>query len=240
MTKRIILTQILICTMLGACVSQPPKPTTPMVQSQPPVLTVSLAIAPQLKAAQDAMRAGNYADGLEQARALESAPNLTPFDVHFINELLGYGFAHDGQSLLAADYLERGLTDGFLPEGQRPARVIALATLNYQLRNYAKAVNFGTLAVKEGAADEKTYVVVSQAYYLQGDYRATATFTSEHVDDLIARHEVPSESALQVILSSCAKLADASCEVYALENLIKYHPTAQYRSQLDAVQKGRQ
>lgn len=237
MIKISIFAGALICTLLAACATQAPTPTPPMPQSKPPVPTVPLAIAPQLKAAQDAMRAGNYQDGLAKAQALESAPGLTPYDVHVIDELLGFGFARDGELGHAADYLERGLSDGFLADQDRPLRITTLATLNYQLKNFAKAITYGKLAVKEDAADEKIYVLVSQAYYLQADYRATATFTSEHVDDVISRHEVPSESALQLILSSCAKLGDASCKVYALETLIKYHPMPQYKSQLEALQK---
>ena len=235
MSKNRQLAQFLICTVLAACASQPQKSPAPARQSEPRVLTVTPAIARQVRDAQAAMQTGNYPDGIAKAQALESMHDLTPYEVHVINELLGYGFAHDGELPRAADYLERGFADGFLAATQRQQRVNALATLNYQLKNFAKAVSFGTLAAREGFADEKTYVLVSQAYYLQGDYRAAATFTGDRVQAVIARHEVPSESSLQVILSSCAKLQDRGCEVHALEKLVTYHSTPQYQIQLDGL-----
>lgn len=239
MPRNRLLIQVVICTTLAACVSQPRNAGTAVVQGAPPVRIISSAIVQQLGSARRDLESGNYPQGLAEARAVESAPNLTAYDVHMINELLAYGFSHDGELVLAADYLERGLADGLLRDDERALRINTLAILNYQIRNYAKAVRFGTLSVNEETADEKTFVVVSQSYYLQGDYRAAATFTSEHADAVIARHEVPSESALQVILSSCAKLDDRSCEAYSLENLVKYHSKPQYEKQLDALLRGK-
>ena len=43
----------------------------------------------------------------------------------------------------AAKALEPGLTDGFLDE-QMPQRTIALAQINYQIKNYDKAIEFGS------------------------------------------------------------------------------------------------
>jgi hypothetical protein len=228
---------VLICAILASCASPPRKPAAPAAASPPHV--VSLEIARQLKGAQDAMHARNFAAGIAQAQALESTPNLTPYDAHVINELLGYGFAQDGQLPRAADYLQRGFDDGFLPVPQRPARLKSLAELNYQLKDYARAVRFGMLALKEGTADEKAFVLVSQSYYLQSDYRTAATFTSEHVKAVIARHEIPGESSLQLILSSCMKIADRNCAVHTLENLIKYYPSPRYENQLAEMRKAK-
>jgi hypothetical protein len=236
---------ILVCTIAAACAPEPQKPQRPQ-KPQPPassptpsVPLVSFSIALPLKDARAAMQIGDYPDGIAKARALESAPELTAYDVHAIDELLGYGYVHSGEFASAADYLERGFADGFLNTTERKLRISTLATLNYQLKNYAKAVSFGNLAVKEGFADEKTYVLVSQAYYLQGEYRAAANFTSDHARSVIAKHEIPNESSLQVILSSCAKLADQGCEVHALEQLVSYHSKPQYMSQLDTLRQGK-
>jgi hypothetical protein len=228
---------VLICAILASCAAPPRELAAPTAESPPHV--VSLEIARQLKGAQDALQTRNFAAGVAQAQALESTPNLTPYDVHVIDELLGYGFAQDGELPRAADYLQRGFDDGFLPVPQRPARLKSLAELNYKLKDYAKAVRFGTLALKEGMADEKADVLVSQSYYLQGDHRTAAAFTSEHVKAVISRHETPGESSLQVILSSCVKIADRNCEIHSLENLVKYYPAPRYENQLAELRKGK-
>jgi hypothetical protein len=237
MDKSRRLVAILICAILTACVAPPRQPAAPT--SQPHVPVGTLALAPQLRSAQDAMQARNFTAGIAQAQTLESLPNLTPYDVHVINELLGYGFSQTGELSRAADYFQRGFDDGFLPVPQRPLRLKALAELNYQLKDFAKAVKFGTLAAKEGAADEKTYVLVSQAYYLQADYRSAADFTSSHMNTVIARHEAPQESSLQLILSSCVKIADRKCEIQTLESLVKYHSSPRYENQLAELRKGK-
>ena len=103
MDKSRRLVAILICAILTACVAPPRQPAAPT--SQPHVPVVTLALAPQLRSAQDAMQARNFTAGIAQGQTLESLPNLTPYDVHVINELLGYGFSQTGELSRAADLI---------------------------------------------------------------------------------------------------------------------------------------
>jgi hypothetical protein len=237
---------VVICTMFAACES-PPRKAPPVRPQEAPlaqpqethVMSVSPAVGMELRDAEAVMRAGDYPDGIAKARIAESMSALTPYDTHLINEVLGYGFVKNGQLPEAADYLERGLADGYLNTHDRPERIRILAGIHYQLKNFPKAVNFGTLAVKEGTADEMTYLLVGQSYYLQGDYGSAARFLGDHVAELVARHEVPSENSLQLILSSCVKTSDRKCQKHALEYLVEFHPAPWSQDALKKMQLGK-
>ncbi len=60
-----------------------------------------------------------------------------------INELLGFCAIRINDYATAAKALEAGLNSGFLEQDQVPSRVRALAQVNYQIKNYAKAIEFG-------------------------------------------------------------------------------------------------
>jgi tetratricopeptide (TPR) repeat protein len=225
-----------LCVFIASCATGPKNAPSPTNAPASNPLTVSESIALPLRDAQAAMLAKDYAGAVAAARALESRPSLTAYDRHAINEIMGYCYAHTGELTRAADYLERGFNDGYLGTKERQQRVIALASINYQLRNYTKSVFFGSLAVNEKFADETTYVITSQAYYLQGNYQATANFTDKHVRDTIAAGSLPSEGSLQLILSSCEKLGERACELRVLQQLVRYYPKPRYASMIQALQ----
>ena len=61
--------------------------------------------------------------------------------------------------------------------------MVALAQVNYQIKNYDKAIEFGNRAVKGGYARRTTlYTLVAQAYYLKDDYSTTQQFVESYVE----------------------------------------------------------
>ena len=189
---------------------------------------VSKAVAKPLKAAQEALQAKNYPEALAKLQEVQNAPNKTPYDEHVMNELLGVAYVRQSQFTEAAKYLEPGLNDGFLAESDIPNRVRALAQVNYQIKNYDKAIEFGNRAVKGGFADDDMYTLVGQAYYIKGDYKGSEKFLDEYVDSQVKSGKQPKEQTLQLLMSSCVKLDDANCTTNSLEELVSYYPKTEY------------
>jgi tetratricopeptide (TPR) repeat protein len=194
--------------------------------------TVSKALAKPLKAAQDAMQAKKYPDALAKLKEVQGMPNKSPYDEHLINEMLGFVYVRMGNYPEAAKALEVGLNDGLLEQSEVPQRVKALAQLNYQIKNYDKAVEFGNRAVKGGYADDEMTTLVGQAYYLKGDWKGTLKFEEGVVDSELKKGQTPKDQSLQLILSSCVKLEDSDCTTRTLEKLVAYYPKSEYWQQL--------
>jgi hypothetical protein len=192
------------CGMLSVA----PSAATEVTADSP---RVSEALTPTLRAAQKSLVAQNFADALAKLQQAAANPNRTPYDEHVIHVLAAAAYARSGNYLAAADAFEAQLNDGFLAGSEIPRVVKSVTQLNYQLKNYDKAVGFGLRALREGSSDDQVYTLVSQAYYLNGQFSAVRDFLKKRIDTL-DRHgqEVPQHD-LQLIVASCTRLRDSPC-----------------------------
>jgi len=190
--------------------------------------TVSKELAKPLKAAQDALTAKKYADALVKLKEAEGNAKKTPYDQHIINELSGFAYVRLNNYPEAAKALEAGLNDGFLDPGDSANRIKTLAQLNYQLKNYDKAIEFGNRAVKAGSADDEMMTLVGQAYYLKGDWKGTLKFEDQTIESQLKAGRTPKQETLQIALSACVKLNDQDCTNRELERLVAYYPKPEY------------
>jgi hypothetical protein len=190
--------------------------------------TVSKNAAKPLKAAQEAMQAKKYPEAIQHLKDAENVSGKTPWDEHLINEMYGYVYGHTNDYANAAKAFEALVNDQYTEPSEIPTDLKVLTQLNYQLKNYDKAIDFGQRSIKAGVADENTETIVSQSYYLKNDYKGTIKFVSGLVDDDIKKGHEPKEQTLNLILSSCLKLEDSDCTSKALERMVTYYPKPEY------------
>ena len=190
--------------------------------------SISKAIVKPIQAAQAAIKGSKWGECVSQLQQADATSGKLPYDEHAINELLGFCAIRTNDYPTAAKSLEVGLNSGFLEQDQVPSRVRALAQVNYQIKNYGKAIEFGNRAVKGGFADADMYTLISQAYYIQNDYKGTLKFVGDWVADQEKDGKTPREGALQLMLSSCLKLEDDACTTRSLERLVASYPKDEY------------
>ena len=193
---------------------------------------VSAKMAKPLKAAQDDLTAKRYSDAILKLKESQASPGKSPYDQHVINEMLKVAYVRTGNYADAAKVMEAEIDDGFVPQSELQGLVRGLAQVNYQIKNYEKAIEFGNRAIKGGFADEELRTLVGQAYYLKGDWKGTLHFEEGQVDNVIREGRTPKSEALQLILSACVKLNDQPCETRALERVVTYYPKPDYWYQL--------
>ena len=193
---------------------------------------VSAKMAKPLKAAQEDLTAKRYADAIAKLKEVEGTAGKSPYDQHVIHEMLKVAYVRTQNYADAAKVMEAEIDDGFVPPSELQGLVRGLAQVNYQIKNYEKAIEFGNRAIKGGFADEELRTLVGQAYYLKGDWKGTLHFEEGMVDNLIKEGRTPKSEALQLILSACVKLNDQTCETRALERVVTYYPKPDYWYQL--------
>src|SRR2546421_9459142 len=193
---------------------------------------VSAKMAKPLKAAQDDLTAKKYSDAILKLKESQASPGKSPYDQHVINEMLKVAYVRTGNYADAAKVMEAEIDDGFVPQSELQGLIRGLAQVNYQIKNYDKAIEFGNRAIKGGFADEELRTLVGQAYYLKGDWKGTLHFEEGQVDNVIKEGQTPKNASLQLILSACVKLNDSACETRALEKVVTYYPKPDYWYQL--------
>jgi tetratricopeptide (TPR) repeat protein len=189
---------------------------------------VSAKLAKPLKAAQDASNAKKYPEALAKLKEAEAINPKTPYDEYVINELSAYAYAHTNDLAAAEKAWEANIGSQYVPQSELGARAKQLAGVNYQLKNYDKAIEFGNKAIKAGENEESIYTIVAQAYYLKNDYKNTKQFTEQYIDSEIKAGKAPKEDTLLLEQSSCLKLGDDECVTKTLEKLVTYHPKTEY------------
>ena len=189
---------------------------------------VSKDLAKPLKAAQEALQAKKYPDALAKLKEAESNPKKTPYDEHVINVLAGSAYAHTNDYPSAEKAFEAQVNDGFTGQQDLPRIIKATAQINYQLKSYDKAIEYGNKAIKGGFGDEEINVIVGQSYYLRNDWKGTIGFFKPIVDADIKAGRTPKDQSLQLMMSACVKLDDADCTTRSLEKLVAYYPKPDY------------
>ena len=193
---------------------------------------VSRDLAKPLKAAQDAMNAKKYDEAITHLKEAEGNSKKTPYDEHVINQLSGVTYARMNNYPEAEKAFAAQVDDGFTDQADLPHIVKAVAQLNYQLKQYDRAIDYGNRAVKGGYADDDINIIVGQSYYLKGDWKGTLKFEEGLVDSDVKAGRTPKDQSLQLVLSACVKLEDNDCTNRALEKLVTYYPKPEYWKQL--------
>ena len=190
--------------------------------------TNSKAAAKVLKAAQDDITAKKYSDAVTKLKDAESLSGKTPYDDYVLYKLLGFAQLKTGDNAGATKSFETIINSKYMDDKEKPQFIGTLAQLYYQAKNYDKAIDYGTRMVKDYGGDEKMKTLVSQAYYLKGDYKGAYKYTAGLVDSEIKDGQTPKENQLELILDSCNKLGDNDCVTHSLERLVTYYPKPEY------------
>jgi tetratricopeptide (TPR) repeat protein len=194
--------------------------------------TVSKAANKQLKAAQEACTAKNYALCAAKANEALAAPGKTAYDTYVSNQMLAFAYARQGNNAAAANALEAQLATGKVPAGEQAGIIKSLASVAYQQKNYAKSIELGNRLIRNGGADADTYTLVGQGYYLQGKYGEAAKFIGGYVGDVERRGSTPKEQTLILLRSAQEKANNTVGATDALEKLVTHYPKSDYWNNL--------
>jgi len=185
---------------------------------------VSRAVIKPVIAAQEASKKEQWADCIAKLREVQAVPNLTPYDNYVINDMLGFCALRGGDNALALGAWGQVIDSEYSDAARSTSLRKGLLQLSYQLKDYAKAVDYGKRLITDGGADETVYLLTIQSHYLQNDFKTAQSVAAGYVAELEQKGQTPPDIALQLYASTCIKQDDDACTIKALEKQAQYFP----------------
>ncbi len=189
---------------------------------------VSKGTAKILKAAQEALAVKNYNEVLAKTREAAAVTGRNAYDDFVIHELQMAVYAAQSNYTETGAAIEAIIDSPYLPAAQKPQLLRTLMSIEYQDKNYDKAILYGERARAAGDNSSDTELTVAQAYFLNGKYKeALAGMQSIVERDEQAGHK-PTEKALNLIWNCAIKVRDDAAAARAVEKLIVNYPKPDY------------
>jgi hypothetical protein len=180
---------------------------------------VSRALVEPLKAANDALQAKNFTEVLAKAKEAEAISPRTAYDDYIIHSMQMAAYGAQSNYAETAKAIESIIDSPYLPAASKPPLLRTLMSIEYQNKDYDKAINYGERAVSAGDTSHDTAQTVAQSYYLAGKYKEALT----HMEALVASDEQagrkPEERNLNLIWSCAFKTKDEAAVSRVVEKL---------------------
>ena len=189
---------------------------------------VSKAVAKSLKAANDALQAKNYDEVIAKTREAQAITPRTAYDDYIIHYLQMPAFAAKNNYTETASAIEAIIDSQYLPAAMKPQLLRTLMTIDYQNKDYDKAITYGQRALAAGDLNADTPLIIAQAYYLTNKYKEALA----GMEAIVAKDEQagrkPAEKSLNLVWSCALKLKDDAAAARAVEKLILFYPKPDY------------
>ena len=186
---------------------------------------ISAAASKPLKAAQEAFEKQDFPTALTHLKETEALPTKTEYDEYTLNQMYLFYYSRTNDTADAEKVLEAMVASPYLDKADLPARLRMLAQLNYQSKDYDKAIQYAERDAKEGDTNDDVYTIADQSYYLKDDYQGALKAMNAHLDFATKNGQPPSENLLKLLVSACLKLNDADCTAHALDRRLAAYPT---------------
>lgn len=201
--------------------------------------TVSAKVGKPLQEAQGLVKANDFKGAMAKINEADAISGKTPYETKTINEFMAFVALKQGDYASAAKAYEQLLSVGGSDPAELKQRLQALTQLNYQNKNYPKAIQFGTRYLKEVGGDVDIALLVAQAYYIQKDYLHTLEATQSLLKIAASAGQAAKENWYQLQMSSYHNLNRDSDVAEVLEKMLVSFPSDRYwKDMLAIVQSG--
>lgn len=186
------------------------------------------AVGEPLKKAQEAMGKKQWDTALAEIKKAQASEKKTPFEAYQIDVFLGYVLLQQKKFGEALPVFERVVNSGFGTPEETDERTKLLAQLNFQTKEYRKAIEWARKWLAKHPNDEDMSVLLGQSYYLLNDYKNAASTMLAVANHAERVGKQPQENWLQIVLSSYYKLDDRTGLAEAFKKLVRYYPKPEY------------
>jgi hypothetical protein len=169
---------------------------------QPARPQVGRQVGPPLVAGQKAFQAMDFATAMTEGLKADAIAEKTPFETYQVAKLLAMTHLRLNDLTQATAQFNRAIETGAAPEEDKQANFDTAMKLNYNAKDYAKAIQYGTERLKFGPLDETGNLVLVQSYYNTMDYAQTEVVAKQVVASAKAAGQKPAVGVLQMLFNA--------------------------------------
>ncbi len=200
-------------------------PAVAVAQSAP---KVGAKMAKPLRAAQEALNAKNWDEALARLAEADAIQPQSEYEAFTIDEWTGFALLQKKDYAGAEKAMAEATASGFVPEAEMTQRYKVLTQLNYEIKNYPKAVDYGNKALQREPGSKDIVTMVAHSLFLQDDFAGARDFVAKAA----AASATPDEQLLLIGLRSSYELKDRAGTMQALESLVRHYPAPKYWADL--------
>ena len=201
-----------------------------------PTLAVAADAAPSIgpkvgkpmKAAQDAMKAKNWAEALAKVKEAQAIEGKSAFEEYQINEFLGFILINQKDYAGAAAAFEKNITSGQVPAAELNNKLKTVAQLTFQTKQYPKAIDYTSRYLKAVPGEPDMQMLLAQGYYLQKNYKSASEAALPAIVASERAGKKPDENWLLLMMRSNYELNDNAGIQTSLEKLVRHYPKPDY------------
>lgn len=214
---------LVLLAPLAAAAQQSPAPA-----ASAPAEGVREELVKPLVAAQDALKARNYAEALAQLKLTDAVADKTAYERFVIDQVRIPAAAGAGDLALAEKSYQSAVASGRLKDDDRVQLMGTLTAAAFTAKDYASSIRWASQYAKDGGTLPSVRTMLIQSYYLSSDFAATARELDADVNADLAAGRAPTEERLRLLASSQSQAKNDAGYMAALERLVAYHPKKEY------------
>ncbi len=199
-----------------------------LVLAGEPAPSIGPKVGKPMKAAQDAMKAKNWAEALAKVKEAQAIEGKTPFEEYQINEFLGFILINQKDYAGAAAAFEKNINSGQVPAAELNNKLKTVAQLTFQTKQYPKAIDYTGRYLKAVPGEADMQILLAQAYYLQKNYKGAAEAAMPAIVATERAGKKPDENWLLLMMRSNYELNDNGGIQTSLEKLVRHYPKPDY------------
>ncbi len=194
-----------------------------------PKVKLTKKVDKPLGEAQKARDAKNWEEVLVKVAEAEAVPvEKSEYDKYWMNEFKGIAHANLNKFPEAIAELDAGFNSPCMADDDKALRAKVLLQLAYQGKDYAKAVEYGKLAVKLNPSEPEMINWLANSYFQLDDNQNARVTMADYISKMEAGSKPPDEQSYRILQTACLRLKDDACVVEQIEKLVTRYPKPAY------------
>ena len=216
MIRRITCRIVLAAALAAACL--------PVAQAA----TLRAEVGKPLQKAQALANARNYRGAIQQINVAAAAKGLTAEESFIIEQMRGSVAQKFNDTATASKVYSDMLSSGRVPASERPKLLLAEASMAFDAKNFAGAINWYQQYLKIAPTDAAARGYLISAYYQNKDYATAGRLQAEQVAATVRAGRRPTEEQLQLLAACQREGGDTLGFGNTMVQLVTYYPKPDY------------
>jgi tetratricopeptide (TPR) repeat protein len=185
------------------------------------------------------LAAKNFAEMKNRLDQVAALPNLTPYEIHILNQSRVQLGSASGDNAMLLPALEAMVDSGRMAPKDKLNFINAAANIYYTSKDFDKALVWFNRYITEGGDVANVRPQMVRAYFFKNDFATAKTEVLKDIAASEAANKAPSSDELTLLGNIGIKTKDNGLYLQAIELLVKYYPTDAYWGDLISRTRGK-